>query len=113
MSNMHKNQGTANKGLTGKDIADLRLALIRGLSINVDMVEGAGAFADTFVPVLGELLARADAFETIRSMMSINVDETSAERLQYIHRRIRETIQDFEELLARSERLSLAKTWSC
>ncbi len=93
--------------LSRKDIADLRLKLIRGLSVHVDLHRGAGDFVSTFQPVIGELLARADAFEKIRAaVLALHLPNTSnmPAELRQLRQRVQAVIQEFDELLAAAER---------
>lgn len=90
--------------LSCKDIADLRLRLIREY---VDL-RGQNAVPATFAldrDIVGELLARADAFEKIRKLAAIDIDKNIPAELRYFRARVQDAIREFGELLAASERV--------
>jgi hypothetical protein len=92
-----------NQPLTSRDIAELRMAMLHSAFLDTaDVVR----FFETFRPVLGELLARADAFEKISRLLEGNPSSyaNTTGQLHGLLSRVEQIVGEFKSLVAVAER---------
>jgi hypothetical protein len=81
--------------LTNKDIADLRLHLVRNFNLGSFTVDRR---------VFGELLALADGFLKVRKLAAIDLNKNVPAELRYFRARVQDAVREFSELQSAAER---------